>query len=43
MRQLLDPRVPGAAVLGHNESVPGLDAEPLALVLPPQAEEVLAA
>ena len=43
VRQILDQRVPGAAVLGYNEIVPGIDVESLALVLPPQAEEVLAA
>ncbi len=35
VRQIMEPHVPGLAVLGFNEIVPGVDVESVALVAPP--------
>lgn len=35
VRQLVEPRLPNAAVLGYNEVVPGVEVESVALVSPP--------
>ncbi len=35
VRQILDPRVPGVAVLGYNEIESGVEVESVALVMPP--------
>ncbi|MBX3403536.1 MAG: flagellar biosynthesis protein FlhA [Phycisphaeraceae bacterium] len=35
VRQLLEPRLPNAAVLGYNEVVPGVEVESVGLVSPP--------
>ncbi|MDX2148806.1 MAG: flagellar biosynthesis protein FlhA [Planctomycetota bacterium] len=35
VRQILEPRVPGVAVLGYNEIVPNIEVQSLALVMPP--------
>jgi flagellar biosynthesis component FlhA len=37
VRQILDPHIPGVAVLGYNEIVPTLEVESLALVMPPES------
>jgi flagellar biosynthesis protein FlhA len=36
VRQLLEPHLPAAAVLGYNEIVPSVEVESLALVAPPK-------
>jgi flagellar biosynthesis protein FlhA len=38
VKQLLEPHLPGVAVLGYNEVVSGVEVESLALVMPPPAE-----
>ncbi len=43
VKQLLDPHVPGVAVLGYNEIVPGVDVESLALIMPPEDSIAIAA
>jgi flagellar biosynthesis protein FlhA len=43
VRQILDPHVPGVAVLGYNEVASGIEVESLALVMPPEATEAVAA
>ncbi|MFA6043464.1 MAG: flagellar biosynthesis protein FlhA [Phycisphaerales bacterium] len=35
VRQLIEPRIPGAAVLGYNEVAGGVEVESVALVMPP--------
>ena len=37
VRQILEPHIPGVAVLGYNEIIPTLEVESLALVMPPEA------
>jgi flagellar biosynthesis protein FlhA len=37
VRQILDPHIPGVAVLGYNEIIPTLEVESLALVMPPES------
>lgn len=39
VKQLLEPHVPGVAVLGYNEIVPGVEVESLALIMPPQEQQ----
>lgn len=41
VRQIVEPSLPGVAVLGYNEIVTGVDVESVALVMPP--EEMAAA
>jgi len=45
VRQIIEPHVPGVAVLGYNEIVSGVDVESAALVMPPSEglRETLAA
>ncbi|MFM9996031.1 MAG: flagellar biosynthesis protein FlhA [Phycisphaerales bacterium] len=43
VRQLLEPNLPTAAVLGYNEVVPGIEVESLALVSAPREPEAVAA
>jgi len=43
VRQILEPHVPGVAVLGYNEVASGIEVESLALVMPPETSEALAA
>jgi flagellar biosynthesis protein FlhA len=43
VRQLLEPHLPGVAVLGYNEIVPGLEIESVALVPPPEPKEAATA
>jgi flagellar biosynthesis protein FlhA len=38
VKQLLEPHMPGVAVLGYNEVVSGVDVESLALVMPPTTQ-----
>lgn len=40
VKQLMESRLPTAAVLGYNEIVPGIEVESLALVTAPEGEEV---
>jgi flagellar biosynthesis protein FlhA len=42
VKQLLEPHLPGVAVLGYNEVVTGVEVESLALVMPPQSEPKMA-
>lgn len=35
VRQLIEPKIPGAAVLGYNEVAGGVEVESVALVMPP--------
>ena len=37
VRQVLEPHIPGVAVLGYNEIIPSLEVESLALVMPPDS------
>ncbi len=39
VRQMLEPHLPGAAVLGYNEIVPEVDVESVGLVAPPAPAE----
>ncbi|RMD66610.1 MAG: hypothetical protein D6824_00545 [Planctomycetota bacterium] len=39
VRQILEPHLPNAAVLGYNEIVPGVEVESLGLVTSPSQEE----
>ncbi len=43
VRQILDPHVPGVAVLGYNEIAKGIDVESVGLVQMPLAERMTAA
>ena len=36
VRQILEPHVPGVAVLGYNEVIPEIEVQSLALVMPPE-------
>jgi flagellar biosynthesis component FlhA len=36
VRQIVEPSLPGVAVLGYNEIVTGVDVESVALVMPPE-------
>lgn len=37
VRQILDPHIPGVAVLGYNELIPSIEVESVALVMPPDS------
>ncbi|MGD9690788.1 MAG: flagellar biosynthesis protein FlhA [Phycisphaerales bacterium] len=39
VRQLIEPHLPAAAVLGYNEVASGVDLESLAMIAPPSAED----
>jgi flagellar biosynthesis component FlhA len=39
VKQLLEPHLPGVAVLGYNEVVSGVEVESLALVMPPAMDK----
>lgn len=43
VKQILDPYAPGAAVLGYNEIVPGVNLESMGLVSPPASQRTGAA
>ena len=43
VRQIVDPHVPGVAVLGYNEVVQGVEVESAALIMPPQGADKLQA
>src|SRR5204862_1200567 len=42
VKQLLEPHLPGVAVLGYNEVVSRVEVESLALVMPPVADSKMA-
>ncbi|MEK6701361.1 MAG: flagellar biosynthesis protein FlhA, partial [Planctomycetota bacterium] len=42
VKQIMDPHVPGLAVLGYNEVVSGIEVESVALVMPERAETMAA-
>ncbi|MDX2018335.1 MAG: flagellar biosynthesis protein FlhA [Planctomycetota bacterium] len=39
VRQILEPTIPGVAVLGFNEIIPTVEVESVALIMPPPANE----
>ncbi len=39
VRQLLEPHLPSAAVLGYNEIVPGIEVESMALIVAPEEQK----
>ncbi len=42
VKQVMEPHVPGIAVLGYNEVVPGIEVESVALVMPERSEAMAA-